>query len=664
MKRCNWKKMLAATGAALSMVLLCSGMLVGNGMSAAEAGELLTESRAGDAADGIKTVCEYYEGNNVSAQNYGNWSSTVGSYLRETSDGNLMRVQSVSASEPEGVLVEYYDSGYNLLSRKIIPEELPIFGGFYEAGDAYYMVSGCTNHEESDEAEVIRITKYDKQWNRIGSDSLYGVNTTVPFDAGSLRMADDGKYLFIRTCHEMYKSDDGYNHQSNVTIELDMEQVKITDSFTGVMNNAYGYVSHSFNQFIKVEDGHIAAVDHGDAYPRSVALIQYATDASDGTFVPSWGTECKVTEVLGFPGNTGDNFTGGTVGGFEISDKAYLIAGNYDRGYDGTNRTGVRDIYVASVPKGDMASEETAQSVSMNWITSGVNMETPQFVALPNNEYLLLWADSGAVRDKNVYYTKIASDGTKSGETYRLPGALSDCVPLVTEDKVIWYTWDDEVQTFYEIDLHNIEDNKSIVIENGHKYEKVSLQDGVLTRKCRVCNETTTVTVITAFSMWWNTEAQYGSYSSLCPSSAEAGDTLYYMSSIDAPENADEKELIVEVSDENLADVQPVRDDGSLGAILLQKPGDVTIVVYPKENPQLRKEYKVHIEGEVAEEINADVNGDGSVDLADVTLALRAALRLETLTEQQFSAADQDGSGKIELSDAYAILKKALHVMG
>ena len=38
----------------------------------------------------------------------------------------------------------------------------------------------------------------------------------------------------------------------------------ITDSYTGVMNVDYGYVSDSFNQFIKTDGNHIVALDRGD----------------------------------------------------------------------------------------------------------------------------------------------------------------------------------------------------------------------------------------------------------------------------------------------------------------------------------------------------------------------------------------------------------------
>ena len=152
----------------------------------------------------------------------------------------------------------YFDSSFTITGRKIVPQELPLFGGFYEMNGNYYILSGQTNKNESDSVEVYRITKYTKDWNLVASCGLYGENTTVPFDAGSARMAAYGDYLMIRTSHEMYKSKkDGYNHQANVTIQVDTSAMKVTDSYTKVMNVSFGYVSHSFNQFIQMENGKI-----------------------------------------------------------------------------------------------------------------------------------------------------------------------------------------------------------------------------------------------------------------------------------------------------------------------------------------------------------------------------------------------------------------------
>ena len=235
----------------------------------------------GAAAKQNTSLCtSVYTGSNAEAQSYLRAASPIKSYLSSCTDGSIMRVQ--YAPSIKGLLVEYYDSSYHLKNSRIIPEELPLFGGFYETDTGYFVVTGQENPKEDDTLEVFRITKYDKQWNKIKSAGLSSCNTTIPFRSGSLRMDACGKYLLIRTSHQMYADPDGQNHQANATIELDMETMTVTDSYMDVMNSSVGYVSHSFNQFIKVEDNHIVAVDHGDAYPRSITLIKYSTDASTG----------------------------------------------------------------------------------------------------------------------------------------------------------------------------------------------------------------------------------------------------------------------------------------------------------------------------------------------------------------------------------------------
>ncbi len=179
-------------------------------------------------------------GTNISVKtsdnNYIRWATPVKAYLVNIGDGNLMRVQ----SDGSNVYVEYYNSELQVTDYKQIPTELSEFGGFYDGADAYYIVSGQSNPSESADVECFRITKYDKSWNRITSTGLYDCNTVGPFQAGSLRMTESDGYLFIRTSHTMYKSSDGYNHQANVTIQVDEKNMNITDSFTKIMNSAYG----------------------------------------------------------------------------------------------------------------------------------------------------------------------------------------------------------------------------------------------------------------------------------------------------------------------------------------------------------------------------------------------------------------------------------------
>ena len=54
-----------------------------------------------------------------------------------------------------------------------------------------------------------------------------------------------------------------------------------------------------------------------------------------------------------------------------------------------------------------------------------------------------------------------------------------------------------------------------------------------------------------------------------------------------------------------------------------------------------------------------DVDGDGKITTADAREALRAAVELEELTDEQKKKADLDGDGKVTTSDAREILRKA-----
>ena len=389
MKAKSMKKILSRIAAVLSVVTV----IVSSSVVMADA-EIVTSS------DFISTSYSH---------DYSRWASVIRSYLVGCDDGRLMRVYSGS----KGYYVEYYDSDFNLLESKTIDKELSLFGGFYAGKDAYYIVSGQNNPDESANVECFRITKYDKNWNRITSTGLYDCNTYSPFDVGSLRMTEASGYLFIRTAHEMYKTKDGYHHQANVTIQLDESTMKITDSFTNVSNSSYGYVSHSFNQFIKTDGNHIIAVDHGDAYPRSLALIKYNTDFTEGQFCSNirywWDSNqhavvnnsCDVTDLLTISGQIGDNTTNATIGGFEISNTSYIVAAS---SIDQEKQEGLRNIYILTQSKED----GTVKSNQITDISGKYNVTSPYLVKINNNKFMVMWTIKN---DNTVYYAYIDENG-------------------------------------------------------------------------------------------------------------------------------------------------------------------------------------------------------------------------------------------------------------
>ncbi len=532
----------------------------------------------GYAAD--TSECTTYGGSNIGDQDYYTWSDTVKSYL-VYQNGRYMRFQANAVRS--GYLVEYYDKNFKLLSRRAVNKELDMFGGFCQSGDYYYVLSGQTNYDESDNVEVYRITKYDKNWNRISSCGLKGANTYIPFDAGSARMTSSGRYLMIRTCHEMYKKSDGYHHQANVTIQVDMQTMKVIDSFTDVMNTEYGYVSHSFNQFIHMENGRIVAVDHGDAYPRSIVLIKYPSAiGSDGFH--EWN--CEATDVISFDGETGDNYTGATVGGFEMSSSSYLIAGSRDIG-DGA--TYGRDIYVASVSR-------SSGSVKVNNITnySDGYSETPHLVKTGSDSFVLIWG-----RDSKVYYTKIAGSGRRVGDVYSMEGDLSDCEPVMANDRITWYTWKNNEIAFYQINSGRLSSHSVKKVTSDHSFviKGCDTKSGKVDLRCSKCGESKSIYTMTDFTTYWRKSDDSGAYSTEYDAAFRKGQvlpfTVSYDLSDDAYNNTLDISMIYKSSDPGIIEI--AESETGQPELKFLRNGIATVTMYPTYNPALKKSYTLQV---------------------------------------------------------------------
>ena len=524
--------------------------------------------------------CVAYSGSNVNDQDYVQWSDTVKSYLTVCDNGNYMRVQS-GAIEGK-LLVEYYSSDFEPLSTKLIDNELPIFGAFYDSGNNYYVLSGQENPKQNDSLEVFRITKYDKNWNKIKSCGLYGANTTVPFDAGSARMTHSGDHLLVRTCHKMYKSSDGNNHQANVTIEVDMPSMTITDSYTGVMNVDYGYVSHSFNQFIKTDGNHIVALDHGDAHPRSAVLVKYNSDFTTGKFFPSYFEQVSNIDVVTYPEYTAGhyNYTGAAIGGFDVSSSSYIVAqSTVDLDYINTSET--RNVYVSAVSK-DLSTNKLNKITSYAEGTDSAS--APLLVKINNNSFLLLWS-----RDTKVSCVKLNADGTVNGSIHTFEGSLSDCQPVIKNGRAVWYVYDKNNVTFNSLNLSNLDDIKTVDVKTGHDYETkyASKTDGTVTQTCKSCGYVNKFTVPTSTTVYWRTDISNTSFSSvLSKTQFSVGDSIDFWL-------YDDTDYTVEFSDRSMVSVNKLENYANdIRRITFKNGGSLTVKIYPTYNPSVAKTYK------------------------------------------------------------------------
>ena len=395
-----------------------------------------------DAEVFSKVNLEGAASDNIHLPHYSSYyGSTTKSYLAQTADGGYQRAEYIN----DKIVVETYDSKLNLVSSENVAAELPIFGGIYIGENYNYAVFGQMNKEESDECEVFRFVKYDKNWNRLAQCSVKGANTYIPFDAGGLSMTETDGKLYIHTCHEMYQSDDGYHHQANCSFVVNEEDMTLVDSYTGVMNLGEGYVSHSFMQLIRTDGEYIYRVDLGDAYPRGIAFTM--TKTGDKLQDPSlYGS------LFTIDGNTGYNYTGYSLTGLELSEEYYLVAG-----------LGVEKLN--DDQKNISCSRKAEPSGNRTWITNyangaDVDVTTPKLVKITKNQFLLMWEEKAS--GKQNYTTKMMlmnADGSRTSKVYSAPLALSECQPICdTDGNVVWYVTDNGKPVMIKINPYCLEE--------------------------------------------------------------------------------------------------------------------------------------------------------------------------------------------------------------
>ena len=351
------------------------------------------------------------------------WPGYEKLYLYPNGIGGLTRVWVDDLNPQNGIIkVEELDSQYVTQVRHEILRELDLFGGFFSGAEYNYMIFGQRNNKEDDNVEVIRVVKYSKNWERLGQRSIYGANTKVPFQSGSCRCAEAGGILYIRTCHEMYKSKDGLNHQANMMLAIRENDMILTDWFCGVEFENRGYVSHSFDQYVITDkEGNIVTLDLGDGFPRAIVLHRYNGRAGREKF----GAASRAI-ILNIPGSIGDNYTGVTIGGFAETDTGYVTAYSY-------KNEGTRSVYLAYTSKSDLSTRTVPLSAP------GVDGSAPALAPLGTSGGYIIWQDPNMEsEDRVLYYAAYSADGS-IGEFHTANSFISSLtMPINYNGKIVW----------------------------------------------------------------------------------------------------------------------------------------------------------------------------------------------------------------------------------
>ncbi len=396
-----------------------------------------------------------YREDNIEGNHYEYVNSVNRSFFRKAADG-YMRLY---GADNGTVFVEYYNEDFEVINSGVIPSGLPIFGGFYEDDSRYYVLTGQVNLEEDPDKEVYRLTKFDKNWNQLGSVGVKNACTTIPFQGGC-DFAMYKEHLIARTGRQMY-SNSGLYHQANITLRFDVAEMREEKSLYALCQfGEAGYISHSFNQFVAVDnDGTVVCLDHGDAKPRASVLGRYRNHA-DTDFIVE-----KTQMYTGFPiirfedEHEGDNVTGANVGGLEISSTSYLTVGDsivQDADYRSNES---RNAYLTVTPKNSFSEDSTR----VIWFTSFAKEDykcatNPHLVKINDDRFLIMWDERNSGQlvsggGKVIYdspgspyrmkYLFVDGEGNFLTDIMTAPENMQVFVsgddPIVTDRGVIWH---------------------------------------------------------------------------------------------------------------------------------------------------------------------------------------------------------------------------------
>ena len=306
-------------------------------------------------------------------------------------------------------------------------------------------------------------------------------------------MAELDNKLYVYTCHTMYTTEDKLNHQANMIFTIDESTMKTVDYQYEISNLTQGYVSHSLNQYIKTYGDYIYRVDHsetGDLVEGGEIM------AVNGITLTKFNkndqpTEVAVTVPERFNIRRG-NYTGSSIGGFEIGSDNCIIAFSQD--ISKTNRN--RNVYLTVTD----TSFYRTKKVPLTHYTDNDNITcgTPELVKISENLFLVMWEETN--KSTNEVVTKgmtVDAKGQIVSSAKTLTARLSDCQPILCSDNLVkWYVTDNNGTTLYSLNPYYIESL------HKHKYtskvtkEPTCKETGIRTYTCE-CGDIYTESIAT-----------------------------------------------------------------------------------------------------------------------------------------------------------------------
>lgn len=398
-----------------------------------------------------------------------NMTATSDGYMRVVYDGKKIRI-------------EYYDTQFQILRKKSLNMELPIWGGFYAGSDGYYLAEAKSNTAEKDSAEVIRVIKYDKNWKRIGAakitgnPELFGGEVRYPFDYGCVEMAEHGQNLYLVTGHEGYVDDSvGQGHQGYLMIRVDKKSMR------GEIVDADLW--HSFAQYIKADGSNLYVLEQSEG-SRYTKLSKYNAETLEnqaisvldygGSHTSVWALACYAS-----------------VDDLAVSaDNILSLGTSIDQSkYDQVKSTTPHNLYLTVTPKNNFSKKAT----TVKWLTKftgkGESFLGAKLTKINNNRFLVSWevtekkqkmTGNDPLSVSVLHYVFVNGKGEKISKEFTAAAPVSDCQPIVKGSKIIYTASSSNAVDFYSINANSGAFQKKVYRVAGEK-AMWSLANGVMT---------------------------------------------------------------------------------------------------------------------------------------------------------------------------------------
>ncbi len=379
------------------------------------------------------------------------------------------------------ISITQFTKNLELISKKHFTGEMPHFGGFFSGKTYNYIAYGQNNLEEDLEKETYRIVKYDKEFNRISHASINGEasQSISPYYHGGCSFAESGNELTIHTARHYFTTyKDGLNHQAQFTIVLNTNTMTPINKLGFYQDN---HVSHSFDQYVKYDNGKRVLIDEGDAYPRSIYLQRY-----EG--LNSFGEKYTDVNLFEIPGEIGNNYIGVNVGGFEISENNYIVSmSSIYKNELILESKKYSDAVLLVCDKNNPSKENTKEIYLTDHVKDNKYVSDVKLVKLSEKRFVVLWDESDGVR-----YVFIDQDGQMISQIKTIENSelWQDCQVVFIDNKLVWaypHTENRNMITVVSYDISSDLNCKHSVVNIPAKAATCSETGNIEHYKCTKC---------------------------------------------------------------------------------------------------------------------------------------------------------------------------------